>query len=343
MKNVLTLRLAVIGAAVLALVAGIYTVALQLRPDVAPVSQSRRLFDFPGNCPYYWWLSPTEILIARNPSQPTFVRRSITSQSETPLPEVDAFFKQSAGDLKTVRASANGAGLIWTSTDKKSVAVFSLLDPVKRAVINEEDPSLAVWLSDSSGWLTLQIRSDTLGGVRFYSLNNLKTPTRKTVLTYPMPATDDATNLRTIIMTPQGQFMVQGWKSRDSAFDNAHLFVSGFGPAPVNYSHIQTPAPHKNEGGELFFAPVHRLVGWQLAFQSPMQALLDMGSRPLAKYQTGFWVTRGQETRSLGYLETIRDDPDSGPFNVQFSPNGDNISYIYKNAFYTLPVSFQTP
>lgn len=322
-----------IGVAVLT-IAGIATsiYAFQSNAGLTPVLESHRLFSMPGSTPYYWWINSDTVLLGRTPSTPTFVRHTISSEKEEPIPALDAFFQSTKGDWDTMRISPDGKWLLWSSKDQKTTAVFSLTDTKKQYRVENSDPVLPLWQLDSSGWVMLAVRNEQYFRAIYYSLNKPDKQDHAGVLTYPMPVGQDAANYRRATMTPEGMFMVQAWKGPNFPVETARLFASGVGANPANSRRISVAAPHANNGGEIFFAPNQSLVGWAMAIPNPI---------PLGKtYKTGFWVTKLRDTKSLGYLNTEQENPNSGPYNIQFTPDGKQISYVYQNTLFTIPVPF---
>lgn len=324
------------------LAAGIAASALayQLRPDVPPVTGARRLADLPGAAPYYVWLNVESALLLRDPKRPSFSQYVLNTGAETPVPALNAVFQKSQGRPDSLRVAPDGAYLLWTSEDRLRTSVVRL-DGTNYTETTHSVPSLAYWRADGQRWVALEVRGDRLGMARTF-------PREKPVASgfTPLSANvpTDKVNLAQALITTEGQFMVQTRDGVDKPLEKANLALLAFSANSAYTQTMNLPAPHVNQGGEVFFASISHLMGWSLRFQQPLPNLLHNlgGGAATNRFLTGFWVTSQQtrKTTMLGYVETTRNDANSGPFNVQFTPDGRNISYVYQNVLYLLPVRF---
>src|SRR2546421_158980 len=97
---------------------------------------------------------------------------------------------------------------------------------------------------------------------------------------------------------------------------------------------LTLPPPHESDRGQLVFAPIFGGVAWVLHYGPAWSALTREGAR------TGLWVTdtHGANSHALGSVETTPDlNGETGPTAVKWSPDGDRLSFIYRNALWTVP------
>jgi hypothetical protein len=310
--------------------------AFGLRSDVPRVAGARRLLPLPGGAPHYWWLSDTELLLLRSPANPTFVRRTIDAVAETPLPNLNSLFRETSGSPETIRVSPDGAHLLWSPQDRTRTIV-STMDGTTHNTVKHVAPSVHLWNPNGKLWAAIEIHNDRLGMTHMYAVDKPGAALKTVPLSAP-PSVQE-TNVPRAVITADGMFLVQLWNGPDQPMRGAHLVLLAFTPNAMFTRQLDFEAPHDNDGGEVFFSPDRFLMGWTLRMRTPLQKLTGAGCAP-KRYNTGFWVTdqSKRQTKGLGYIETVRDDPNSGPFNPQLSPDGKYLSYVYQNALYLLPI-----
>ena len=333
----------------LAIVAIVLVLGFQSRPDIPPLKGASPMVPLPGNNPFYWWVRPDELLVLRERKPCQFVRIRVSDKTEAPLPLLSQHFEQFDGLPETLRISRNGDYLLWASADKKRTLI-ARADGAEYQEVRHDMPTLPFWFDGSRRWVGFGVNSERIdGGYLFDRTKNSKKMSgfQPLAATYFLKPTEtvgadyDGTNIDRAFVTSAGQFLAQLWRGPDEPTKFIKIGTAGMTASPFASNFATLPVPHVNNGAEIFYSPDETSMGWILKFRDPVSQNLGFGTTGFKKYYTGLWVTNrlNKVTRCLGYLETVRDDPKSGPYNVQFTPDAKSISYIYNNMLYLLPVS----
>jgi hypothetical protein len=344
MMKVSPLSLLGIGSAILALS---LLVGFQSRSDVPPVQGARPILSLNAGSADYWWINSQELLLLRERNPARFVRYSLTEKRETALPELGERFTRSGGLPETLRISGDGLSLLWSGRDKKRTLV-SKIDGSAYQETKHSIPTLSLWRVGSQSWIGFGIRDGRFSMGEVYHLDAAAPKTRipPLAITFFLEPTDTigasypGTNIVRAVITEAGQFLAQLWAGPDTPAKTVQLGAAGFSASPTASRFLRFVVPHQNDGAEVFFSPDETVMGWIVKFRSPLSHNTDIGKPPFKRYYTGFWITNRQTntTKVIGSLETVRDDPASGPYSVKFTPDADAISYIYQNTLYVLTV-----
>jgi hypothetical protein len=112
--------------------------------------------------------------------------------------------------------------------------------------------------------------------------------------------------------------------------------VTGFGANPLLADRLNFTPPRMEARGDVVFSTNTGQFVWILDFQQPPPGFLNHLLNRQQSY-TGFWINTlgGRKARELGSLVTTDGEQ---PTQIQFSPEGKQISFLYRNALWVIPV-----
>jgi len=205
-------------------------------------------------------------------------------------------------------------------------------------------PPGAVWLPDSRRWLELAPDETGLLGVRMHSLD-VDSPKA-------LPVTAPA-RLRSLLgVTPDYRLIATDfYVSPGSAARSVDLYEVGLYPNPTPPRRHTLRAPPNAQILDIALSPRGDRLAWAFYFSrvpTGMQWLArfipSLRKRLRPRVGAGLWVSRldGSEMREIGYQEIDPNVPAPlrlAPAEIHWTPDGRRLSFVYKNALYTVPVN----
>ena len=315
----------------------------QTRPDLPPLlPHSRKVAPVDGGQSRHWWLNARDLLVLNPPNatRPGFNRIPLDKGEGTRLTAISTLFAASAGVADSVRISPTGKWVLWTARDN-SIHVATV-DGSKHYRVPQTGPTYNVWNNDESGWYVLKPANDIIDHVERHDLSAPMKTARWAPLAQPIPHDPRHVMMDCIGITDDSKFVVALLQY------NARLgFLADFGviplvanPATVN--HIQLQAPYVARTGDLTTAVGAYKVVWRLDIVLPRpQTLHDLGLQGSPQPSVGLWVVDRQtnQTVPLGYVDVLSHNPGDGPHDIRIAPDGSRVSFIYRNAIYTVPAT----
>jgi hypothetical protein len=333
-KNALRIMVAVVIA-----LSGVSAFLQQTRPDLQPLWPiTHKLAAWTGADPNYWWISEQELLFLRPDGRGdhSFVRHNIATSAELPLAALTKRFRDSGARPETVRLSPTGTDILWTGTGDITTVVN--LDGKQLRTVPQPGPTLNVWRSDGIGWYALATDGQDVDHVSEHSLD----PDDKTglprYLAFAFPNDPARVNMEHITTTDQNQLLVPYWNGARQ-ITKVDVLVTGFGATMRDVHRLQFAPPYLNTGGELAFLPAVHRMAWRLNILLPRPQLLhDLGLLPSPRPSVGFWVTdqSNNATMALGYIDLPSGDPRDALSNLQLSPDGARVSFVYHHALWAV-------
>lgn len=312
----------------LALLGVALVLLIPIRPaEPTLLARATRALPLNGAQPYYWWLSEGEVMLLRDSG---LVRYSIAKTSETPLTEVSRQFQQSDGKPDSIKVAPNGTRLLWTGGNGDTHV--SLLDGRGHFKVRSFPVCEKRWLWDSKRWVEMIGLEGQFVFARVSYADRSKKPSEKPMFP-PIPCTTDQINVPRMEMTDDAHVLAHYWNGRPGWITPARIIAVGFTASPMNVGKFQATPPREDYAwGELIFSPSIGNFAWAMDYQASRSLSGLFG----ASY-TGFWVTTLGVTapRALGAIATGRGDK---PTNVQWTPSGDRLSFLYRGALWTVPV-----
>lgn len=336
-------KLKFVVVVLVALIGVVMMLAYQTRPDVPSLLPlAHKIASVPGATPYYWWLSDHEVMLVQNPERKdgVFLRHDITTNADTAMPALTEVFHKTGGSLDAVQVSPDGKWTLWNGAGQTTV--LASIDGAKFYSIPQKHSAHNIWLVDGSGWIEVWGNGEVIDNSQRHTVENPRQSSLPVPVTYAFPNDRNKVNISHIAATLEDQLLIPLWDSGEGQLPTAHIVSSGFGANVAAAKQLNFPAVHENERGDVLFFPVRNKMAWALEFYQPLPKLLrDLSSNhaPASHVSTGLWITdlNGQKTFVIGCMDTIRQDKNSGPFNIQFNPDGSRLSYVYQNALWTVP------
>lgn len=326
--------------AVIVALGGVGVALLQTRPDLHPLALTRKITGWTGADPDYWWISAQEILFLRAEGRGNlvFVRHNVQTSAETPLVALTKLYRDSGATSETIRLSPAGTWILWTGAG--NVNLVATLDGKKHFAVPQLGPTLNVWKYDSLGWFALETGEQTIDRATEHSLDAPNRVARPRYVAFPFPNDPHRVNMARITTTEQEQLLVPYWTGGAGQLTRADILVTGFGAGMRDVRALRFAPPYSNLGGELALLPAAHKMAWRLNILLPRpQMLHDLGLLPSPQQSIGLWVTDQptKKTTPLGYIDTVSGDPHDALSNLQFSPDGACVSFVYHHALWTVP------
>lgn len=323
------------------LAVGVVAFYTQTRPDLPPLLPvAHRVVSLDGFSSRCVWLSNRELLLCRDPARQDFtlLRQDIETGAQTPLTALTQLCRSSGGKPETLQVSPVGGWLLWTGAG--NTTWLATLDGRRHYTVQEKGPRRNVWKCDGQGWFALHLDGDSIDMVTERHLEAPQKVIRSVGIAFPFPNSPDQVNLERITSTEDESLLVPLWKSGKGNLDQADIVATGFGANPMAVKNLKFAAPYLNLGGDMAFSPLSYKMAWRLDILLPRARFLhDLGLGNASRHSVALWITdwKTNQNRIAGYVDVTSSDPASSLTNVQFSPSGMNLSFVYRNALWTVP------
>ena len=315
--------------------------AWKLRPDVPPMKKTTMLLPLSGAYPFYVWLNDNEIMTYKDPVKGdfSFIRENVLTKSITPMEGVTALFKSTKGKIDTLLSSIGSDRLLWRSDDQ--TATSCRYDASDAQTTNIGDAVHILWSNNMREWVAMHEANQLYSTASFYDVTDIKHPTSK-ALVPPVDSNLRLSNRQSITMTEDRHLLINMWQGSPGKLDPTIVQGMGLGASPSMAAKLIFYPPHRNESGNIYFAPLSGLFCWSLEFEQPfpdfIHSLLPMQSAQ-KHVTTGLWVRdlREKNIYSLGCLDTdhnLDSTGGSGPYNIKWTPDCVHLSYVYGNALW---------
>ena len=322
-----------IGALIVASVVLLFPFHLLNQPLAV---QKTRVLALKGAYPFYWWLSDHELLLFRDPSQKdwTFVHQDVPAKTQLPLEELTRLFQTSGGKPESIQVAPDGKHLLWTdSLGDTSLATLSGKDYTH---VKSSTHRVKRWMQDSQRWVELVEDNGMFVNALIYKVSLSPHEEFKPIFP-PVSSSPAEVNLLRITPTADEHIIVHHWDGSPGRVDIGRIAALAFNASPGSNGKFDVPAPHDCEKGDLVFSPPSGHIAWVLDYKVPVSLSGLLGT---ARTYTGFWVTNmgSKDSQEIGSLGTQLGKNGSGPFNVQWTPDGLKLSFVYEDALWTLPI-----
>ena len=303
----------------------------------------------------YYWLSDHDLLLFHwaHALSWTVARRDTRTKTETPLPALEALFRQTGGQTRSVKVSPDGTRLIWAGLGKRVYGVTTDGHQLQQWPYGRDEVGISYWLNDSrhflrytgydTGYDPALTRGARLRGAR---LRGVEGPPGARSL--PWTYRDwDVTGLP----APGERFFAEAGGNGgpdDANVTLSRLTVTGVQQTVRNVSlppgdsfFNLSDARFASEGDALIWTTVRRPPPVR---PPPFQGLAArLGWRPKPGKTLGASVSRADGTRwhFLGDWYQPWDEslnPDQYPHNFRWLPGAKGLSFERRGALYTVPV-----
>jgi hypothetical protein len=318
----------------LALIAGATVLVLTLRPQERPLlPRATRIVRISNAYPFYWWVSDNEILTFRDPGHDdwTLLRLDVNARQGKPVEELTRLFAKSGGRPDSVQVAPDGKGILWTGA--QGGTIVATVDGARHFEYPPGEPGEKRWMFDSGHWVELVREGTQFTHAIFHEMDRPRESRVKPVLP-AVVARPDAIDVAGMAATTDGHVLVTFWNGQAGKIDPARIVALSFTANTSEIGRFLLHPPHDVDRGALVFSPLYGRLAWVLEYQPPLSTLTGERTR------TGLWVSSMQDWKAheIGSLETTRDGKGgSGPFAVQWSPDGGRLSFVYRDALWTVP------
>jgi hypothetical protein len=325
-------RLAILAA--LALVAGGAALNLYLHPrERALLPRATRITPVSNNHPYYWWLADHEIMLFRDPARSdwTLVRVNESTKRQQPLSALTRLFARSGGKPGSIQVSPDGKWMLWTNA--AGGTVVSRTDGARHFDYPPGKPSEKRWMCESVRWIELVHDGKFFSYAVMHDIVNPHKAQRR-VLVPSIPCTREFVDVAGMRPTADDHILAGLWNGQEGNLNPAGIIALNMNAHLSAVGQYRLDPPHAADRAELEFAPLYGRLAWVLEYGPGLSALVG------ASGQTGLWVTDmfGWKSRELGSLETSPDDSSSSrPVSIQWTPDGGRLSFVYRDALWTVP------
>ena len=312
--------LAVAGALAIA-------VAALAPPDRSLLQRAQRLMPLSSRFPHYWWISQREVLSFRNAAAGdwTLVRRDSDTGRQTALDALSALYRRTGARPESLRVSPDGRWVLWRTG--RGTAVLAALNGRTHRVVPLAGPGELRWAPTSRHWLELLADGELFSRAVMHGVD--EPPARKELPLYPgIPADPAIINVASLTPTEDEHVLAHYWNGRVGRVHPARIVAMGFIASPANSGKYSIACPDEySEHGALIFCPRAGLIAW---------VITDSRILP-GRPSSSLWVTDIllKKTRRLGGLPGST-RKGTGPLNVQWTPDGENLSFVYDNALWVV-------
>ncbi len=314
-----------------------------LRPQSRPLlPHATRIVAIAGKTPFYWWITDDTLLHFRDPARQdwTFVRYDLKTKTETPLNALTELFQKSAGKPETLFLSPEGDWALWTGAG--SLTTAARLDGTRHYSVQTESGENR-WMLDEPNWINVVEKDGLFESTRIHRMEDGK-QIQKTVLFPTMPSDPKVVERARMATTPDRHVLVNYWDGEAGQVSHVKVAFMGLGASLMMGGFKEFTAPRESLQGDLLFAPISPQIAWALEFQEPLPEFLNgfsFSSNPPSRVSTGLWIMNAntKAVLALGSLDTDHNDParNSGPYNIQWTPDEGHLSFVYNNALWTVP------
>jgi hypothetical protein len=307
----------------------VYTIAMVPRlrpilPKAIPVTQ------IPSSYPFYWWLSDGEVLLFRLSEHQEVIpmRYQTATRKETLLVALRTFWRQHPGKPETVQVSPDGKWLLWK--DMQGKTQVASLDGTHHFSVSSQPTGLNRWLSDSHHWVELVPAGDVFSYANIRSIDKPYAPKSKPLFP-PFPSTPEQANIDRIALADDEHILVHYWNEAPGKLHPSRVIAATFTPNPLFRGKFSFTTPRTDyEYGDILFAPQTKRLAWVLEFYQPY---------PPYSY-TGFWTKELSQIgiKEIGYTIAFGSKHRSKPQNVQWTPDGKHLSFVYRDTLWKVSV-----
>jgi len=318
----------------LALLCGGAALALFLRPRELPLlPRATRVAAVAGAHPYYWWLSDNVVLRFRDPASGdwTFVRLDVNSQKEKPVARLTSLFARSGGKPESIQVAPDGDWMLWTGA--KGQTVVSTTDGWKHLEHPPGKPSEKRWMSVGLRWIELVCDGKDFTGAVVHNVLRPKEIQRRPLVP-TISCSPQLVDVARMTPTTDEHILATLWNGPEGGIKPAVILALVLHAQINAVGKFKLHPPRDAERGEIVFAPIYGRLAWVLKYRPEWSRLTGESPR------VGLWVTSMRDWRSheVGSVEVGGDGKDgSGPLAVQWSPDGNSLSFVYKDALWTIP------
>lgn len=292
----------------------------------------------------YYWLSDHDLLLFHwsHTLSWTVARRDTRAKMETPLPALDALFRQTGGQPDSVKVSPDGTRLIWAGVGKVIYGATVDGHQFQRWPYGKDEFYISYWLNDNRHFLRYREVSSTPLPLIMRSVDNPKS------VKY-LPQIDPK--------VPPGWILPRPSPANERVYveesSNNILIIIRFTAAKVQRIVKGMPLPPGDENeypsDQRFISDDNAMI-WTTSRQPPPKTpaffwnLLDrLGWRPKPYKIVRVSVSHadGIQQQFVGDWEQPRyevSDTDQHPHNFRWVPGHKCLSFERLGALYTVPV-----
>ncbi len=290
------------------------------------LSKSNRMTALSSDLPYYWWISDDEVMTVDSPKEGdlTFRRHNLTTGAVSVREALSTQFRQSGGKPDSAQISTDGSRLLWIGKD--DTAHVASLDGKAHHTSSVSGTVVLRWLDDSR-WVELIGDEELIQSAVIHSVHEPDKPKWKPI--FPnIPSSPKSVNIAGIATTSDDHVLAHYWNRRVGDINPARIVAMGFSANPSVMGKFTVAPPRDDfDYGELIFGSRSGRLAWHLRFR-PTLPLRSMA---------GIWIMdmNGLTARELGWLAAgWSGTRGPGPFNIQWTPSGEAISFIYEGALW---------
>ena len=304
----------------------------------------------PGYKDDYYWLSDHSLLLfhrVRGLSW-TVARRDVRVGVETPLPTLEALFRQTGGQPESVKVSPDDTRLIWAGIGKVIYGATTDGHQFQRWPYGKDEVGISYWLNDSDHFLRY---TDVTASRLPVVLRSVKGPHGVKRL----PRMDEIVPPQWVLVRPfapdERIFTDEG---QDSSPPDAHITISCFTVIGVQQTDRDVPLPlgdERNYCSDPRFLSEGDALIWTLS-RPPLPKrpallwglLARLGWHPKPFQTVRVYVSRadGTQWRFVGdwdepMTNIYGDDLETHPHNFRWLPGGRRLSFEHQGRLDTAP------
>lgn len=284
----------------------------------------------------YAWLTDDTVLAINLNSNNTYqvCRVNLRSTQRSAVAHLERFLNETNrhGTLFTWQSSPNGRWILFASAVNR-LAIYTAIrtdEDYARSWTNRFPNSLAVWLSDSQGFIEWSVRGNRWAG-RVYRIDVEDT----NIVEVPLPASfSDSNQLR-----GHGGMTILPFE--DPTRTKGQIVQVRFDSTNVALTKLSYQLPNRINPADWMsvMAPTGDRLAWLIFFQQKWPHVEWQREFPFVRSETRYlaslWVSGldGSDLREIGHLgagEDLR--------RIAWTPDGRRLSYVYRDTLWTVPV-----
>ncbi len=284
----------------------------------------------------YCWATKDKLLILRdkarkgNANFTQICLRDVVTKKEIYLEKISKWFNKSAAGLTDViEMSSDGKWLLWVNDVAENGYKYGTygckLDGTKRFQLFQFQESIA-WIPDSSKWLAIDTRKKS--HMAIVQVRGLDGKVQSSIRF--KSSLIDSDGLDSVMLTKQNNELYWLFLTDSNETNKVKIIKWKLGKrsAPVQTISIPFPSDTEVDPGFPQLSPDGKQIAW-------------VADRRNNAYAKSIWISDldGSMAREIGQLTTSLDETATFALGVRWVPDGKHLSFVYKNAIWTVPVS----